>query len=254
MVDFNLRRYAEHSALVGNYLQRKYAANEAVYRQEAIGGNTSSTVTTAAEEDGLQPAHLPQWFDATRKIQSRIQSTYLQCLLITGARRTELARVRWTDVNFSEKSIMMQNDETGIRTVPLTPYIEGHFVTLQNFKNKILQQAAKNRTKLDEKQQLAAQYVFTSFNNPTGHIEPPINTHSAALTNAGLPAISLSDIRRFFFNFCEWEGVPENIVEQITGVTAYKPMRQADDKTPFRTIKNWHDQVERRILLQAGIE
>ena len=48
----------------------------------------------------LQREQLAAWSGGVRKIGNPIISAYLQTLLITGARREEVAGLRWVDVDF----------------------------------------------------------------------------------------------------------------------------------------------------------
>ncbi|MFP3454454.1 tyrosine-type recombinase/integrase, partial [Bacillus sp. SIMBA_154] len=50
-------------------------------------------------------------------------AAYLQALLITGARREEMAALRWTDVDFQWRSLSVADKVEGSRTIPLTPYL-----------------------------------------------------------------------------------------------------------------------------------
>jgi hypothetical protein len=46
------------------------------------------------KNDSLRRAQLRLWFEAVKKINHPIISTYLRCLLLTGAHRNELATLR----------------------------------------------------------------------------------------------------------------------------------------------------------------
>jgi integrase len=74
--------------------------------------------------DVMERAHLAPWFDAVRKLSNPVASAYLQTLLLTGARREELAGLRWEDVDF-RWNVMWLDDkvEADGRKVPLTPYV-----------------------------------------------------------------------------------------------------------------------------------
>lgn len=43
--------------------------------------------------------HLPAWIAAVRGMSNRVVATYLQALLLTGARREEMAALRWSAVD-----------------------------------------------------------------------------------------------------------------------------------------------------------
>ena len=52
------------------------------------------------KNDVLQREQLAAWFSAVQKIRNPVIGAYLQSLLLTGARREELACLRWADVDF----------------------------------------------------------------------------------------------------------------------------------------------------------
>ncbi|MBK7657331.1 MAG: tyrosine-type recombinase/integrase [Betaproteobacteria bacterium] len=73
--------------------------------------------------DVLQREQLPTWFAHVRQIQNPVISSYLQCLLLTGARREEMAALKWEDVNFQWRGMDLKDKIEGRRAVPLTPYV-----------------------------------------------------------------------------------------------------------------------------------
>jgi integrase len=50
-------------------------------------------------------------------------AAYLQTALLTGARREEVAGIRWEDVDFQWKAMTIKDKVEGERTIPLTPYV-----------------------------------------------------------------------------------------------------------------------------------
>jgi integrase len=62
----------------------------------------------AAKDDCLQREQLPAWFAAVRQIQNPVIAAYLQTALLTGARREEVAGIRWEDVDFQWKSMTIK--------------------------------------------------------------------------------------------------------------------------------------------------
>ena len=58
-----------------------------------------------------------------RQVPNPAIAAYLQCLLLTGARREELAEQRWDDVNFQWRGMSMKDKIESERAVPLTPYV-----------------------------------------------------------------------------------------------------------------------------------
>ncbi len=76
-----------------------------------------------AKDDCLQREQLALWFEHVRKLANPVHSAYLQALLLTGARREELAWLKWEDVDFRWQSLTIRDKVEGERTIPLTPYV-----------------------------------------------------------------------------------------------------------------------------------
>ncbi|MGV8893896.1 MAG: tyrosine-type recombinase/integrase [Burkholderiaceae bacterium] len=184
------------------------------------------------EGDSLQREQLPAWFDAVRKIGNPVISAYLQGLLITGARREELARLRWEDVDFQWRSLTIHDKVEGLRTIPLTQYAASLLAALPR----------RN------------QWVFSSPAAADGKITEPRIAHTKALAAAGLPHVSLHGLRRSFGTLCEWVEVPSGISAQIMG---HKPSALAEKhyrRRPIDLLRKWHDMIEVWLLEQAGID
>ncbi|MDO9012292.1 MAG: tyrosine-type recombinase/integrase [Gallionella sp.] len=184
------------------------------------------------KNDSLRRAQINPWFEAVQKIGNPVISAYLQGLLLTGARRNELAALRWADVDFQWKSLTIRDKVEGERTIPLTPYLE-HLIAALPRRNE---------------------FVFSSPAAASGRLEEPRNPHNKALTAAALPALSLHGLRRSFGTLSEWVEVPAGIVAQIMG---HKPSAIAEKhyiQRELDLLHLWHVKIEAWILEQAGIE
>lgn len=183
------------------------------------------------EGDSLQREQLPSWFAEVRKIGNPVISNYLQALLITGARREELASLRWDDVDFQWRSLTIRDKVEGTRTIPLTPYVA-----------QLLQSLPRRN-----------EWVFSSPAAADGKIAEPRHAHNQALDAAALPHVTLHGLRRSFGTLCEWVEVPSGISAQIMG---HKPSALAEKhyrRRPLDLLRKWHDTIEAWILEQAGI-
>jgi len=184
------------------------------------------------ENDSLRRAQIKPWFEAVQKIGNPVIAAYLQGLLLTGARRNELAALRWADVDFQWKSLTIRDKVEGERTIPLTPYME-HLIAALPRRNE---------------------FVFSSRTAASGRLEEPRIQHVRALAAAGLPALSLHGLRRSFGTLSEWVEVPAGIVAQIMG---HKPSAIAEKhyiQRELDLLHLWHVKIEAWILEQAGIE
>ncbi|MHB1215475.1 MAG: tyrosine-type recombinase/integrase [Thiobacillus sp.] len=185
----------------------------------------------------LQREQLPLFFESVRKITNPTAAAYLQALLLTGARREELAGVRWEDVDFQWNSLTIRDKteskggEAGARTIPLTPYVASLLATLPR----------RN------------EWVFSSPLAASGRLADPLTPLQAAMRVVGLPNLSPHDLRRSFGSLAEWCEVPSGVVAQIMG---HKPSATAEKHyrvRPLDLLRMWHTKIEAWILTQAGV-
>jgi Site-specific recombinase XerD len=188
----------------------------------------------AKEGDCLQREQLPAWFASVRKIANPVIRAYLQALLLTGARREEMAGLRWADVDFQWRSLHIADKvetETG-RVIPLTPYLAALLAALPR----------RN------------EWVFSSPAAADGKIAEPRIAHNQALTAAGLPHVTLHGLRRSFGSLAEWCEVPVGVVAQIMGHAPSALAEKHYRRRPLDLLRSWHVKIEAWMLEQAGIE
>ena len=187
---------------------------------------------TKAKDDCLQREQLPTWFAAVRQLGNPVISAYLQALLLTGARREEMASLRWSDVDFQWRSLRIADKVEDSRVIPLPPYLASLLAALPR----------RN------------QWVFASPRAADGKIAEPRIAHTNALLAAGLPHVSLHGLRRSFGTLCEWVEMPSGISAQIMG---HKPSALAEKhyrRRPLDLLRMWHDKIEAWMLEQACIK
>ena len=185
----------------------------------------------AKEGDCLQREQLPAWFDAVRKIGNPVISAYLQGLLITGARREELAGLKWEDVDFQWRSLSIADKvEDAGRVIPLPTYLGALLAALPR----------RN------------EWVFSSPAAADGKIAEPRIAHTKALKAAGLPHVSLHGLRRSFGTLSEWVECPVGIVAQIQGHAPSAIVEKHYRRRPLDLLRMWHDKIEAWMLQQGG--
>jgi integrase len=186
----------------------------------------------SAKSDCLQREQLAMWFKQVRAIQNPVASAYLQALLLTGARREEMAGLRWTDVDFKWGMMVLQDKVEANRTIPLTPYVSSLLNALPRIN----------------------EWVFCSPKAASGRIQEPRKAHNNALGAAGLPHVSIHGLRRSFGTLSEWVECPAGVVAQIMG---HKPSAIAEKhyiRRPIDLLRMWHTKIEVWMLSQAGVE
>ncbi len=198
----------------------------------------------AKEGDCLQREQLSAWFSAIRARSNPVIAAYLQALLLTGARREELAALRWDDVDFKWNRLTIRDkvkgkgltakqreQNKGNREIPLTPYVASLLSALRR----------------------ENEWVFSSELAKDGRLVEPRIAHNAALKAAGLPHVTLHGLRRSFGTLAEWVEIPTGVVAQIQG---HKPSAVAEKhyrRRPLDPLRLWHEKLEVWILGQAGI-
>lgn len=214
-----------------------WCANHASYKKIV---ETNAAQSKAAREslgkakpknDVLQREQLPAWFTAIRRMQNRIISAYLQTLLLTGARRNELAALRWEDVDFQWDSLTIRDKVDGLRVIPLTPYVS-HLLAALPRRNE---------------------WVFSSPTAKSGRLMEPRIAHNKACAVAGLD-LTLHGLRRSFASLCEWIEMPAGIAAQIQGHKPQGVREQNYIRRPLDLLRMWHVKIEAWVLGQAGIE
>jgi len=210
-----------------------------------------------AKRDALEREMLRPWFEQVRAIANPVQAAYLQVALLTGARREEVAEMRWEDVDFRWNKIIIRDKVEGERTIPLTPYVAGLLRDLKRRNDtpppefRILH---GKRIANDLDAWKPSPWVFASKTAASGYLQEPRIAHNRALRDAGLPNITIHGLRRSFGSLSEWCEVPAGIVAQIQG---HKPSATAEKHyrvRPIDLLRQWHTKIEAWILDQAGIE
>ncbi|WP_189614629.1 tyrosine-type recombinase/integrase [Pigmentiphaga litoralis] len=209
----------------------------------------------AKEGDVLQREQLPAWFNAVRRIPNRVHSVYLQSLLLTGARRKEMAGLRWQDVDLVWRSLTLDDkvEGTGGRVIPLTPYLASLFGELKDLAETAPSGRRQAVLVARGESWAPTAWVFPSLTSADGKIAEPRAAHVKALTAAELPHVSLHGLRRSFGTLAEWVEVPVGVVAQIQG---HKPSAIAEKhyrRRPLDLLRKWHDRIEDWIVEQAGI-
>ena len=183
------------------------------------------------KNDVLQREQLTAWFAAVRQIGNPVIAAYLQCLLLTGARREEVATLKWEDVDFQWNSLKLNDKVEDFRMVPMTPYVAHLLAALPR----------------------RSEWVFSSPAAGSGRLMDPSNAHRRACAVAGLD-VTLQGLRRSFASLCEWTETPAGIAAQIQGHAPQGVREQNYIRRPLDLLRMWHVKIEGWILTQAGID
>ena len=152
-------------------------------------------------------------------------------MLLSGARREELASLRFCDVDFKWNSLTIRDKVDGQRVIPLTPYVAN------------LLSALPRRN----------EWVFSSSTSSSGRLADPRIAHNKACAIAGLE-LTLHGLRRSFASLCEWTETPAGIAAQIQGHKPQGVRERNYIRRPLDLLRMWHVKIEAWLLEQAGVE
>lgn len=247
--DHNIEQVTEDGARIEVYPYRDSVNDNATTRIK------KKLAPPMPRKDCLQREQLKLWFQAVRRIPNRTQSAYLQILLLTGARRNELADLCWGDVDFKWGTLTIRDKVEGVRTIPLTPYVGTLLRELERAKPVRPHVVSINNAKApaNKPNQGASPWVFSSRLSASGRIQEPRISHNQALEAVGLPHLTIHGLRRSFGTLAEWVECPAGIAAQIMG---HKPSAIAEKHyraRPIDLLRVWHTKIETWILNEAGI-
>ena len=180
--------------------------------------------------DALEIDQLPAWFAGTDKLRTRTAAAYLKALVLTGARREELAGLTWANVDFQWSKLTIADKVDATRTIPLTPYMVWLLAGLPRVNA----------------------FVFSSTMSASGRIAEPRAPHTDVLADAGIPHVSIHGLRRTFSLLGEAAGAPAGAIAQVMG---HKPSAIAEGYRPrsIDALRPYLALIEKFILDRAGV-
>ncbi len=208
----------------------------------------------AAKDDCLQREQLPAWFAKVQAIRNPVIAAYLQVALLTGARREEVASIRWADVDFTWQTLTIKDKVEGERTIPLTPYV-AHLLRDLKARNEVAPPVSRRlrQSGAPVPAWSPSEWVFSSPSAESGRLQEPRIQHNKACAAAGIEGMTIHGLRRSFGTLAEWVECPAGVVAQIQG---HKPSATAEKhyrRRPIDLLRMWHTKIEGWILEQASI-
>ena len=129
----------------------------------------------------------------TRKTH-REQADIIRLLLLTGCRRGEIMRLRWSEVDGDR--LLLADAKTGPRTVPLN---------------------SRARNVLDRQPRGESPFVFPSPRDPSRPRGPHLGLWYRVRREAGIEEVRLHDLRHTHASHAVMNGVPVPVVSRLLG-------------------------------------
>lgn len=180
--------------------------------------------------DALEAAQVSAWWQGVEQLSNRTAGVYLRALLLTGARKEELAALTWANVDLQWRKLTIADKVDATRTIPLTPYLAQLLATLPR----------------------TGDYVFASTSK-TGRIADTRASHAKALQSAAIEGLTIHGLRRSFSLLGEAAGAPAGAIAQVMG---HKPSATAEGYRPrsVDALRPYLAKIEAHILALAGVQ
>ena len=137
---------------------------------------------------------LQQVLDRQTRRNSRHQADIIRLLLLTGCRKTEIVRLRWSEVQGD--AIVLADSKTGPRKVPLN---------------------TQARRVLERQPQNGSAFVFPSPLDPARPRGPNLAIWYRVRRDAGIEDVRLHDLRHTYASHAVLNGVPVPVVSRLLG-------------------------------------
>ena len=143
----------------------------------------------------LIKAHeLADWFAATLQLNNETTRHYLYLMLFTGLRRSEASRIQWTDVDFEDKTL----------TINETINHQVHVLPLSDYLYELLKKRSDN---------INSPYVFPSVSE-CGYLTEPRTAVKRVSELSGI-SFTLHDLRRTFIAIAESLDIPGDALKRL---------------------------------------
>ena len=212
--------------------------------------------------DALESAQVAGWWTAVEQLNNRTASVYLRALLLTGARREEMASIKWQDVDFQWRKLTMADKVEDTRTIPLTPYLAQLLATLPRHSEWVFASTRplsmtpenikrRERDSAQSGREAPAGSVATV--GASGRMSDPRELHLKAQRSAGIDGLTIHGLRRSFSLLGEAAGAPAGAIAQVMG---HKPSATAEGYRPrsVDALRPFLAQIEAHVLGLAGVQ
>jgi integrase len=212
--------------------------------------------------DALEAAQVAGWWAGVEQLNNRTASVYLRALLLTGARREEMASIKWQDVDFQWRKLTIADKVEDTRTIPLTPYLAQLLATLPRHSEWVFastrplsmtRENIKRRERDSAQSGREAPAGNVATVGASGRMSDPRELHLKAQRSAGIDGLTIHGLRRSFSLLGEAAGAPAGAIAQVMG---HKPSATAEGYRPrsVDALRPFLAQIEAHILALAGVQ
>lgn len=192
--------------------------------------DTLPSIGESRRTDALESAQVAGWWSGVMQLANPVASAYLRTLLLTGARREEVAALKWEHIDFRWRKVTLADKVGATRTIPLSAYLSWLLGSLPR----------------------KSEYVFASASK-SGRLTDPRSSHQKALKTAGIDHLTVHGLRRSFALLGEAAGAPAGAIAQVQG---HRPSATAEGYKPrsIDALRPYVEQITSHVLSLAGVK
>ena len=161
---------------------------------DGIRTNRRTVLTRFLSDDEVRRLHRALDEQSRKGPERRQQADMIRLLLLTGCRKGEILKLRWSEVN--EGSLALGDSKTGPRAVPLS---------------------AAARRILEGQPRGQSDFVFPSPSNPDRPRARELPLWHSLRREAGIEDVRLHDLRHSVASHAVMNGVPVPVVSRLLG-------------------------------------
>lgn len=214
----------------------------ATYGANVLPENPVATLTAKrawlrdnARTDHLRPHEIRAFVESLRIYPNTVIGAYLEFVLLTGARRSEAAQLKWKDVDLRARSLTFKDTKNhSDRLVPITPRVE-----------QILQRMKASGV---------GEYVFASLNKaekPSHVVDPRKALHAA--NHAADSKVTVHGLRRTYATLLEALDCPAYPLKALLGHSLRGDVTSAHyTQIGIERLRPWAEKYEAHLLKMVG--
>jgi len=224
----------------------RYSANRALELLSAIfnkaiqwglysGANPATNISPFPEEERVRILQLHEFKAFFRELEAEEDSDirdFVMLSLLTGARKSNVLSMRWTDVDRKAKLWIIpgiENKNGRAHAIPLTPN-----------ELEILERRWQLRKQFEQK----SEFVFYG-NGKTGHLVDPKRAWTSLLKRAGIKDLHLHDLRRSMASWMANSGANVALIQSA--------LNHKDIKTTLKVYTHTVKDAEREAKQKAHL-
>ena len=232
----------------------KYAANRALALLSAMfgragddplnydGPNPCKGVRKWKEETRdrfLQPHEMPAFFEAVEAEPNKTIADFFLACLYTGARRGNVAAMRWADLNLDTATWRIPQTKSGD---PVTVHLSAPALSLLKARKEIAEPGAE--------------FVFPGrrSNGKTQHLSSPKDAWKRLVQRAGLTDLRMHDLRRSMGSFMVAAGASLPVIGKALGHKPGSPVTAIYARLNLDPVRASVDLATAAILAAAKTE